>query len=134
MPAGGNALPGLGGGPVHTVGPIGLFDEKGMHMVMRSNFKGRVAVKFDPPGDCKACRQLDKVWDMLAAERPGAAWRVNCGEHLNVCVLRQVNAENTLSPDLIRHPKTGQMVRAKQSSMQIWDGREKVFYRYVGER
>jgi hypothetical protein len=135
MPADGahaGVLPGLGFGPLHTVGPIGLFDDKGMGMVMASN--GRAMVKFDPPGYCKACAQIDKIWDMVAAERPGRAWRVNCGEHPTVCLLRRVNASELLTAGtaLVNENMPSLTMRVPEPSLQMWDGKEKVFWRYIG--
>ena len=79
----------------------------------------RIAIKFDMAGGCAACKQLDKVWEMLAAARPGTAWRVNCGEHVNVCLMRQALVVPDPAVSLIPEP-----------SVQVWDG--KVFWRYVG--
>lgn len=110
-------LPGLGS-PLHEVGDIGTFDELAMRAIMAR--PDRVAVKFDMAGVCASCRQLDPVWDMLAAARPGTAWRVNCGEHPTVCLLRQA--------DVAPRSPTGQEI--PEPSLQVWDG--KIFWRYVG--
>jgi hypothetical protein len=56
---------------------------------------------------------------MLAAARPGTAWRTNCGEHVNVCLMRQALVVPDPSISMIPEP-----------SVQVWDG--KVFWRYVG--
>ena len=128
-------LPGLGRGPLHTVGPIGLFDDKGMGMVMASNGPPRAMIKFDPPGYCKACDQIDKIWDMIAAERPGMAWRVNCGKHPTVCLLRRVNASKLMTAGTAlvnENAHSKQTMRVPEPSLQMWDGKEKVFWRYIG--
>ena len=107
-------LPGLGA-PVHDVGDVGRFDETAMRALMAR--KERIAVKFDMAGGCAACKQIDKIWEMLAAARPGKAWSVNCGEHTNVCLMRQAR--------VVAHP--GEI---PEPTIQLYDGKD--FWRYVG--
>lgn len=78
----------------------------------------RIAIKFDMAGKCGSCIQLDAVWEVIAGARPGTAWRVNCGEHPNVCLVRQANVVPTPESPLA------------EPSMQVWDGKD--FWRYVG--
>ena len=113
--SGAGVIPGLGA-VMHDVGEIGVFTEEAMDAIMAG--RHRVAVKFDAPRDCKACKDLDKIWDMTAAAKPGTAWRVNCGDHPTVCVLRNV-----------RFPAGGKHV-ILEPELQIWDG--EFFYKYVG--
>ena len=98
-----------------NVAEVGEFDAAAAAMIMNS--PRRVAVMFDPPGDCNGCDDLTPVWQMLADSQPqGTTWRVKCGDHPSVCVERQALAG--------LHNHEGYPL------FQVWSGEE--WWQYTG--